>query len=106
MQHSIVDSASTASGQATNASNSATAAASSAAAAAASADSFDDTYLGAKASDPSTDNDGDALNAGDLYFNTSSNSMRVYTGSAWEDVAVSTSGFATNGFSIAMSIAL
>jgi hypothetical protein len=98
--------ASTASTQATNASNSATAAASSAAAAAASADSFDDTYLGAKSSDPSTDNDGDALNAGDLYFNTSSNVMRVYNGSAWEDVAVSTSGFATNGFSIAMSIAL
>ena len=100
------NSASTASTQATNASNSAPAAASSAAAAAASADSFDDTYLGAKASDPSTDNDGDALNAGDLYFNTSSNAMRVYNGSAWEDVAVSTSGFATNGFSIAMSIAL
>ena len=98
--------ASTASTQATNASNSATAAASSAAAAAASADSFDDTYLGAKSSDPTVDNDGDALNAGDLYFNTSSNVMRVYTGSAWEDVAVSTSGFATNGFSIAMSIAL
>jgi hypothetical protein len=69
-------------------------------------DNFDDTYLGAKASDPSTDNDGDPLNAGDLYYNTSSNIMRVYNGSAWEDVAQSTAGFATNGFAIAMSVAL
>jgi len=30
-----------------------------------------------------------------LYYNTSSNIMRVYSGSAWENVAVSTSGFAT-----------
>ncbi len=63
-------SASTAATQATNAANSATAAATSAAEAAASADNFDDVYLGAKSSDPSTDNDGDALAAGMLYFNT------------------------------------
>ena len=98
--------ATTASTHATNASNSATAAANSAAAAAASADSFDDTYLGAKASDPTVDNDGDPLNAGDLYFNTTSNIMRVYNGSAWNDAVTDTTGFATNGFSIAMAIAL
>ena len=74
--------------------------------AAASADSFDDTYLGPKSSDPSVDNDGDALTAGRLYFNTGSNKLRVYDGSAWADAATSTSGFATAGFSIAMSIAL
>jgi len=67
----------------TNAASSATAAAASATAAAASADSFDDTYLGAKASDPTLDNDGDALNAGDLYFNTGSNELKYYNGSAW-----------------------
>jgi hypothetical protein len=67
----------------TNAGNSATAAASSAASALAAFDNFDDTYLGAKASDPTTDNDGDPLNGGDLYYNTTSNVMRVYTGSAW-----------------------
>jgi hypothetical protein len=105
-ESNAASSASTATTQATNASNSASAAAASAAAAAASADNFDDTYLGAKASDPSTDNDGDPLNAGDLYYNTSSNIMRVYNGSAWEDVAQSTAGFATNGFAIAMAIAL
>ena len=68
---------------ATNASNSADASASSAAAAAASYDSFDDRYLGAKSSDPSTDNDGASLITGALYFNSSTGVMMVYTGSAW-----------------------
>jgi hypothetical protein len=80
--------------------------AASAAAAAASADAFDDVYLGSKASDPTTDNDGDPLAAGMLYYNTVSNLMRIYSGSAWENVAVSTVGFASNGFAIAMAIAL
>ena len=79
----------------TNAATSATAAAASAAAAAASADTFDDTYLGSKSSDPTVDNDGDALNAGDLYFNTTSNTLKVYSGSAWQDAAVDASGFIT-----------
>ncbi len=80
---------------ATASATSATASAASATAAANSADAFDDVYLGSKSSDPTTDNDGDALAAGMLYYNTSSNIMRVYSGSAWENVAVSTSGFAT-----------
>jgi hypothetical protein len=57
-------------------------------------------------SDPTVDNDGDALTAGDLYFNTTSNVLRVYNGSAWQDAAVSTTGLATNGFAVAMAIAL
>jgi len=57
------------------------------AAAEAALDSFTDSYLGAKSSDPSADNDGDALTAGDLYLNTSSNTLKFYTGSAW--VAIS-----------------
>jgi hypothetical protein len=81
-------------------------AAASASAAAASADAFDDVYLGSKSSDPTTDNDGDPLAAGMLYYNTVSNLMRIYSGSAWENVAVSTVGFASNGFAIAMAIAL
>ena len=52
-------------------------------------DNFDDIYLGAKSSDPATDNDGDALNAGDQYFNTSSNTLKIYNGSAWQDAALS-----------------
>ncbi len=59
------------------------------------ADNFDDTYLGAKASDPTLDNDGDALTAGDLYFNTVSNNLKVYTGSAWVDAALTAADFLT-----------
>jgi len=99
-------SATTATTQATNAANSATAAQTAQAAAEAAADNFDDTYLGAKASDPTVDNDGDALTTGDLYYNTTTNIMRVWNGTAWEDVAQSTTGLATNGFAIAMAIAL
>ena len=99
---------------ATNASNAQTAAetAQSAAEAAqaaaeAAADNFDDTYLGAKASDPSVDNDGDPLNAGDLYFNTTSSVLKYYDGSTWNNIeATDTSGFATKGFATAMAIAL
>jgi hypothetical protein len=71
------------------------------------ADNFDDTYLGAKATDPTLDNDGAALNAGDLYFNSTSSVLKYYTGSAWLTVeATDTSTFSTKGFSIAMAIAL
>jgi hypothetical protein len=76
-------SASNASTSATSASNSATSAASSAASALAAFDSFDDRYLGAKATDPTVDNDGDPLNAGDLYYNTTLSVMKVYTGTVW-----------------------
>lgn len=74
--------------------------------AAASVDNFQDTYLGAFSSDPTQDGDGDALSAGDLYFSTSSSVLRVFNGSAWNDAVTDTTGFATNGFAIAMSIAL
>ena len=80
---------------ATAAASSATAAASSATSAAAALDSFDDVYLGAKSSDPSTDNDGDALNAGDWYFNTSTNVGRIYNGSAFQELTVSTTATTT-----------
>jgi hypothetical protein len=79
----------------TNAATSESNAATSASAAAASADAFDDVYLGSKATDPTLDNDGDPLAAGMLYYNTVSNLMRIYSGSAWENVAVSTAGFTT-----------
>jgi len=77
---------------ATNAANSATASANSATAAANSAtaaenaknaaeaalDTFDDDFLGAKSSDPTLDNDGNALTDGALYFDTTNNVMKVY----------------------------
>ena len=62
----------------TNAANSATASANSASAAAATFDLFDDSYLGAKSSNPSVDNDGDALTDGALYFDTTNDVMKVY----------------------------
>jgi hypothetical protein len=33
------------------------------------------------------------LNAGDLHFNTTSNTLKVYNGSAWQDAAIDSSGF-------------
>ena len=71
------------------ASAAATLASNSAAAAAASFDSFDDRYLGAKASEVSVNNDGDALVAGNLYFLTGTG-MQVYDGANW--IAASSSG--------------
>ena len=78
---------------ATNAGNSATAASASAAdalasqqAAAASqqaAAAFGDLYLGAHLSDPTLDNEGDALVAGTLYFNSTTSTIRAYDGLAW-----------------------
>tara|TARA_R110001632_G_scaffold27551_2_gene73980 strand:- start:5663 stop:7426 length:1764 start_codon:yes stop_codon:yes gene_type:complete len=55
--------------------------------AATSYDSFDDRYLGVKSSDPSLDNDNDAILTGALYWNTTTNSLKVYTGSAWDAAA-------------------
>jgi len=52
-------------------------------------DNFDDRYLGPKASNPTVDNDGNALLAGALYYNTTVPEMRLYTGSAWVAAYVS-----------------
>lgn len=57
-------------------------------------DNFDDRYLGSKTSDPTLDNDGNALAAGSLYFNSVDGVMKVYTGSAWVAAYVSGGGYA------------
>ena len=88
-------SASTATTQASNASTSATNAANSATAAAASFDSFDDIYLGAKATAPTLDNDGNALQTGALYWNTTSSSLFIRNGATWDPAAFSASGSVT-----------
>ena len=49
---------------------------------------FADVYQGPSASDPTVRNDASALQTGDLYFNTTTNELRAYSGSAW----TSTSG--------------
>lgn len=53
-------------------------AATNAAAAEAALNAFNRTYLGAYASDPTVDNNGDALTDGDLYFNSTSNNLKFY----------------------------
>jgi hypothetical protein len=81
--------ATSASNAATSESNAATSesnAAASAAAAATAADNFDDVYLGSKATDPTLDNDGDALTEGDLYYNSVGTVLKYYTGSAWVSI--------------------
>jgi hypothetical protein len=70
-------------GSTTAAAASATAAAASATSAANSYDQFDDRYLGAKATVPTVDNDGDALITGALFFDTTAGRMKVYDGSVW-----------------------
>jgi hypothetical protein len=74
--------------QASNASSSAVDAAASAAAAALALDNFDDRYLGAKASAPTLDNDGNALLTGALYYNNGTivltdKGMWVFDGGTW-----------------------
>lgn len=58
-------------------------AASSVVAAASAYDQFDDRFLGSKTSDPSVDNDGNALPVGAMYFNSVINKMKAWTGAAW-----------------------
>jgi len=88
-------SASNAATSESNASTSASSASASATAAASSYDSFDDRYLGSKSSAPTLDNDGNALLTGALYWNSTSNNLFVWSGSAWTSAAFSISGIAT-----------
>ena len=91
--------ATAAAGSASAAAGSATASADSAAAAAAAFDSFDDKYLGSKTgyagsgTGPTTDNDGNALVEGALFFSADANEMRVYDGANW--IAASSAGTAS-----------
>ena len=64
---------------------------------------FSNIYHGSSATDPT----GGTVTAGDLYFNSGSSVLKFYTGSAWNTVeAVDTSELASNGFAVAMAIAL
>ena len=76
---------------ASNASTSATAAQAAQSAAEAVFDTFDDKYLGAKSTEPTLDNDSNALTDGALYYNTVSNRLKVYdlATTAWLFVAPS-----------------
>ena len=55
---------------------------------------FNNTYLGAQSSAPTLDPDGSALDVGDLYFDTTSNTMKVYSSSGWTNAGSSVNGTA------------
>jgi hypothetical protein len=48
---------------------------------------FESLYLGAKATAPTVDNEGNPLIVGALYFNTTDDTMYAWDGTAWLDVA-------------------
>lgn len=88
-------SASNAATSATNAASSATSAASAQTAAEAARDAIQQFYLGAQASNPTVDGNGDPVTAGDWYFNTGDNTTRIYDGSAWNTISPDLVGDAT-----------
>lgn len=60
--------------------------------------SFTDLYMGTATSDPTVSLDGSPLVDGQMYFNTVSvpNIMRIYNGSAWQDVGSFTTSVTTS----------
>ena len=69
----------------------------------ASSTSFSNVYQGTHATDPS----GGSVSAGDLYYNSSTQNLKFYNGSAWVNIeAVDTSSFSTKGFATALAVAL
>jgi hypothetical protein len=87
---SSANSATAAATSASSAATSASSAATSASDAAATYDNFDDRYLGSKASAPTLDNDGNTLLVGAIYWNSTTNTMHVWSGSAWVQIANTT----------------
>ena len=58
-------------------------------------DEFTDIYLGSKTSAPTTDNDGDALVAGAIYWHSTNGQLYIWNGSAWNNAAFDASGTVT-----------
>lgn len=61
-------------------------------------DAFDDRYLGSKGSDPTLDNDGNALLVGASYWSTVSTVLKYWSGSAWIVNTISGLGAAIQAF--------
>lgn len=83
--------------QASSALASANAAAVSAANAETAWDNFDDRYLGAKTSNPTVDNDGNALQVGAMYWNSTVNELRFWNGTAWLTANLTGTGYLVTG---------
>ena len=60
----------------------------------ASVNSFANTYLGASATAPTQDPDGSSLDLGDLYFDTASDTMKVYSSGGWLNAGSAVNGTA------------
>ena len=58
-------------------------------------DEFTDIYLGSKTSAPTTDNDGNALVAGAIYWHSTNGQLYIWNGSAWNNAAFDASGTVT-----------
>ena len=61
---------------------------------------FRDTYYGSFANDSAaqtyqTGTNGGTVDTGDLYFNTTSNTLKIYNGSSWQDAALTAASFLT-----------
>jgi hypothetical protein len=85
-------SASAASSSATSAASSATAAQTAQTAAELALDNFTDIYLGDFSSAPTVDNDGDPLAVGMMYYDTSTNQLKIYSSSGWQNAGSSVNG--------------
>lgn len=62
-------------------------------------DNFDDRYLGAYDADPLTDNDGNSLKIGAIYFNLTTNDVKFYNGTSWENPELTSTQAASNALS-------
>ena len=61
---------------------------------------FRDTYYGSFANDSAaetyqTGTNGGTVGSGDLYFNTTSNTLKIYNGTSWQDAALTAASFLT-----------
>ncbi len=87
-------SASTATTQASTATTQASNASASATASLGYLNDFKGRYYGALSANPTLDPLGAAINAGDLYWNTTSSEMKIYSGTAWLAAYLPASGYA------------
>ena len=88
-----------------NASGSATTAQSALASLQAALAAFSTIYLGKKSADPTLDNAGNPLIVGAEYFNTSSNLLRIYTASGWQNYDFQAQADTTNAALSALNAA-
>jgi len=101
-QSAAASSATSAASSATTATTQASTAATQAANALTHLNTFKGQYLGELSSDPATDSLGNAVNEGDIYFNTVSKQIRVSNGITFQGISensVDASRFATSSFS-------